>query len=256
MRNVLTISGLKGGTGKSVTALNLSASVALYGKKVLLVDCDPQACVSQWRKIDSNGNDHDLAQVLAGKISVPEAVSGTDIDGLYILPAGFDLFSISLKLTRRIDNEKLLRLVIDEIRHDYDIIILDAPSSCGYLSLAALTAADWLAAVVTPNNDWVSDFYSLMRIVRYIRRSHNIPLGVAGILFNRCNSEKQMENCSVPEVLEQIRPLIYKTMIPDDEILNKKQASLSPLSLYDIKAQASQAYLGIAREIICAFNLK
>ena len=256
MRNVLTISGLKGGTGKSITALNLSASMALYGKKVLLVDCDPQARVSQWRKMDSNGNDHDLAQVLAGRTSVPDAVSGTDIDGLYILPAGFNLFSISLKLSRRIDNEKLLRLVIDEIEHDYDIIILDAPSSCGYLSLAALTAADWLAAVVTPDEDWINDVHSLMKIVRYIRRSHNTPLGIAGILFNRCNSEEQMEHRAVPEVLEQIRPLIYKTMIPDDEMLDKEQASLSPLALYDIKAQASQAYLGIAREIICAFNLK
>jgi len=256
MRNVLTISGLRGGTGKSTTALNLSASVALYGKKVLLVDCDPQATVSQWRKIDSKGNNHDLAQVLAGRISIHDAVSGTDIDGLDILPAGFGLFSMSLKLARRIDNEKLLRLVIDEIEHDYDIIILDAPSSCGYLSIAALTAADWLAAVVIPDEDWVSDFHSLIKIVRYIRKSHNAPLGIAGILFNRCNREEQMENRAVPEVLEQIRPLIYKTMIPDDEMLDKEQSSLSPLSLYDIKAQASQAYLGMAREIICAFNLK
>jgi chromosome partitioning protein len=256
MGNVLTISGLKGGTGKSITALNLSACLALYEKKVLLVDCDPQARVSQWRKNDSNGNDHGLAQVLAGRISVSDAVSGTDIDGLHILPAGFDLFPISLKLTRRMDNEKLLRLVVDEIKHDYDMIIIDAPSSCGYLSIAALAAADRLAAVVTPDEDWTSDFHSLMKIVRYIRRSHNTPLGIAGILFNRCNSEKKMENGAVPEVLEQIRPLIYKTMIPDDETLDKEPFSLSPLPLYDIKAQASQAYLGLAREIICSFNLK
>lgn len=255
MKNVLTISGLKGGTGKSMTALNLSASVALYGKKVLLVDCDPQAHASQWINIESTGNDHDLAQVLAGRISVPDAVSGTDIEGLFILPAGFDLFSMSLKLTRRMDNEKLLRLVIDEIKHDYDIIILDAPSSCGYLSLAALTAADRVAAVVIPNEDWVGDFYSLMRIIRYIRTSHNISLGIAGILFNRCNSRQQMEHGVVPEVLEQIRPLIYHTMIPDDEILDKEEAFLKPLSLIDIKRPTSQAYLGMAKEIINAFNL-
>jgi len=256
MKNVLTISGLKGGTGKSITALNLSASLALYGKKVLLVDCDPQASVSQWRKIDSKGNDYDLAQVLAGRISVHDAVSKTDIDGLDILPAGFGLFSISLKLARRTNNGKLLRLIIDEIKHDYDIIILDAPSSCGYLSIAALTAADWLAAVVIPDEDWVSDFHSLIKIIRYIRKSHNTPLGIAGILFNRCNSEEQMKSRAVPGVLEQIRPLIYKTMIPYDERLDKEQSFLSPLFLYDIKGPASQAYLGMAREIICAFNLK
>nr|WP_320193228.1 ParA family protein [uncultured Desulfobacter sp.] len=256
MRNVLTISGLKGGTGKSTTALNLSACLALYGQKVLLVDCDPQARVSQWRKSNSNGNDHDLAQVLAGRISVPDAICPTDIDGLYMLPAGFDLFPISLKLTRRMDNEKLLRLVIDEIKDDYDMIMLDAPSSCGYLSLAALTAADWIAAVVIPDEDWVSDFHSLMKIVRYIRQTHSTPLGIAGIVFNRCNSEKQIENRVVTEVLEQIRPLIYKTMIPDDEILDQADVCLSPLAVYDIKAQASQAYFAIAREIIRAFNLK
>ncbi|WP_321492592.1 ParA family protein [uncultured Desulfobacter sp.] len=255
MRNVLTISGLKGGTGKSITALNLSASVALYGKKVLLIDCDPRANVSRWRKIDSNGNDHDLTQVLSGRIRVPDAVSGTDIDGLDILPSGFGLFSMSLKLTRRTENEKLLRLIIGEIEHDYDIIILDSPSSCGYLSIAALTAADWLAAVVTPDDDWVCDFHSLINIVRYIRKSHNAPLGIAGILFNRCNGVEQMEHRTDPQVLKQIRPLIYKTMIPDDETFAREQCFHSPLSLYDIKAKASQAYLEMAREIICAFNL-
>ncbi|PIE62461.1 MAG: chromosome partitioning protein [Desulfobacter postgatei] len=256
MRNVLTVAGLKGGTGKSTTALNLSACMALYGKKVLLIDCDPQASVSQWGQMNSKGYDHDLVQVLAGRIRVPDAVAGTDIEGLYILPAGFGLFPISLKLTRRMDNEKLLRLIIDDIEQDYDIIILDSPSSCGYLSIAALTAADWLAAVVNPDEGWVSDFHSLIRIVRYICQSHNIPLGIAGILFNRCNSEKQMEQCAAPEVLEQIRPLIYKTMIPDDEMLDKEHSFLRPLSLYDIKGEASQAYLGMAREIIRAFNLK
>ncbi|NWH03533.1 ParA family protein [Desulfobacter latus] len=256
MRNVLTISGLKGGTGKSITALNLSASMALYGKKVLLVDCDPQASVSQWHKMASKGNNHDLAQVLAGRIHVSDAVSETDLDGLDILPAGFGLFSMSLKLTRHIDNEKLLRLIIDEIEHDYDIIILDAPSSCGYLSIAALTAADWVAAVVIPDEDWVSDFHSLIRIVRYIRQSHKIPLSIAGILFNRCKSKKQMKNHADSEVFEQIRPLIYKTMIPDDDMLDKPSPFLRPLSLYDIKGQASQAYLAVAREISPAFNLK
>ncbi|WP_320040340.1 ParA family protein [uncultured Desulfobacter sp.] len=256
MKNVLTISGLKGGTGKSTTALNLSACLALYGQKILLVDCDPQARVSQWCKMNSNGRDYDLAQVLGGRINVRDAICTTEIDGLYMLPAGFDLFLLSLKLTRRIDNEKLLRLVIDEIKNDYDMIICDAPSSCGYLSLAALTAADWITAVVTPEQDWVSDFHSLMKVVRYIRQSHNTPLGISGIVFNRCNSEEQIENRVVTEVLEQIRPLIYKTMIPNDEILEAKDACISPLPLYDVKSQASQAYFAVAREIIRAFNPK
>lgn len=225
-------------------------------KKILLIDCDPQARVSQWHNNDSTGNNHDLSQVLAGRISVSDAVSHTDIDGLHVLPGGFDLCSISLKLTRRMENEKLIGLVVDEVKHDYDMVIIDAPSSCGYLSIAALTAADRLAAVVVPDKDWTRDFHSLMKIVRYIHQSHNTPLGIAGILFNRCNSEKQMENHSVPEVLEQIRPLIYQTMIPDDETLNKESAVLGPLPLYDVKAPASQAYLGLAREIICSFNLK
>ena len=256
MGHVLTISGLKGGTGKSTTALNLSACLALYEKKILLVDCDPRACVSQWHKTDSNGNGHDLSKVLAGRISAADAVCATEIDGLYVLPAGFDLFSISLKLSRRMENEKLLRLVVDEIKHDYDMVTIDAPSSCGYLTIAALTAADRLAAVVMPDEDWIGDFHSLMKMVRYIHRSLNTPVGISGILFNRYNSEKRTENHAVPEVLEQIRPLIYKTMIPDDETLNKESAAPGPLPLYDVKAPASQAYLGLAREIICSFNLK
>ncbi len=256
MRKVLTISGLRGGSGKSITALNLSVSVALYEKKVLLVDCDPQAGASQWCKEANLKNGHDLAQVLSGRITIPDAVSKTPIEGLDILPAGFGLFSLSLKLTRRRDNEKLLRLVIDEVLDDYDMVILDAPSSCGYLSIAALTAADWLAAVVTPDQDWINDFQALIKIVRYIRKSHNAPLGIAGILFNQCNSKEEMEYGTAPDALAPIRPLIYQTMIPSDDTVDKNRPKTSPVALYDVKNPLAQAYLGMAQEVICAFNLK
>jgi len=115
MGNVLTISGQKGGSGKSVTAVNLSVSLALYGKKTLLVDCDPQGSATEWSGVKSLGYPFDLACVLNGKTTIVGAFVKTEFNGLDILPAGFDLFPVASKLAGRVSNEKILRLFLEDI---------------------------------------------------------------------------------------------------------------------------------------------
>lgn len=254
MSNVFTISGQRGGSGKSVTALNLAVSLSLYEKKVLLVDCDPQGCSTEWSGINSMGYPFDLASVLNGKATVIEAIAKTEFNYLDILPAGFDLFSVGLKLSRLVANEKIIRLLMDDVRTDYDYIILDAPSSYGYLSIAALTAADWLLITMCPQHNWVEDFHCLLKSIQYIRQTHDTPLKIAGLLFNRCRDRHEFSDFFSDKKLSDTRDLIYSSLIPEDEAVQKAIKENTPLALYDIKSPASEGYLNFAKEVIQAFQ--
>lgn len=254
MSKIITISGQRGGSGKSVTALNLAVSLSLYERDVLLVDCDPQGCVTDWSGINSTGYPFGLADVLNGKATLIEAVSNTEFNHLDILPAGFDLFPVALKLSRLVANEKMLKLLMEEIRSDYDYIILDAPSSYGYLSITAMTAADWLLAVFCPRENWVEDFHTLLKSVRYIRQTHESAVKIAGILFNRCNDKDKQDRILADDRVADARDLVYSSFIPEDLAVAEAISQKTPLALYDIKSPACQGYLGFAREVIQAFS--
>jgi len=245
----LTISGPRGGSGKSVTALNLSASMGLYEKKVLLVDCDPLGSVSEWSGVRSMDCPFDLATVLSGKANLIEAVSKTEFRSLDVLPAGFSLFPLSLKLSRSAANEKILRLLIDDIRDDYDFIVLDCPSSWGFFSMAALTAADRLVVSMSGPRDWLGDYHNLLKSVQYIRQTHGGDLKISGISLNRCDALDETD-----DDYTDIRELVYENMIPRDKTVEKAIERKIPLVLYDVNSPAAQAYLGLAREIILAFK--
>jgi len=199
MCKIITIAGQKGGTGKSVTAVNLAASLALLEKNTLLIDCDPQACSTEWSGIKDLDYNCDIASVFSGKARLTDAIVKTEFNYLDILPSGFNLFQVALKLSKKQTNEKLLRLLIREIKEDYDYIIIDAPSSYGFLSLSAICAADWLLICMTVQDNFLSDFHSLLKLIKYVRDFHNIPLKVAGILFNRCRQQDHhLYNLSLP----------------------------------------------------------
>lgn len=254
MGNVLTISGQKGGSGKSVTALNLAVCLALYKKKILLVDCDPQGSVTQWSGIKALGYPFDLSSVLSGRATIMEAIVNTEFKCLDILPAGFNLFPVASKLGRTVSNEKILRLFLEDIEADYDYIIIDAPSSYGFLSVTALTAADWLIIAMCPRYNGFEDFRCLLQLIKYIRDTHETPLKIANVLFNRCRSNTQINQFLADQSLSDIRDLVSHTFIPEDETVKRAIEKKMPLALYDVKSPASSAYLSFAKEIALVFK--
>jgi len=254
MVKVVTISGQKGGSGKSVTALNLAASLALYGKKTLLVDCDPQGSATEWSGIKALGYPFDLSSVLSGKATIMDAIVNTEFNHLDILPAGFNLFLVASKLARRVPNEKILRLFLEDIEDDYDYIIIDAPSSYGFLSVAALTAADWLIISMCPRYSSAQEFGCLLQLIKYIRNTHETPLKIINILFNRCKTNREIDQFLGDQDLPETRDLVSHTFIPEDETVKRAIDSKMPLALYDIKCPASSAYLSFAKEMVLVFK--
>jgi chromosome partitioning protein len=254
MSKVITIAGTKGGTGKSVTAVNLATSLALYEKTTLLIDCDPQGCSTGLSGIKSLDYNCDLGSVFSGKVSFKGAVVKTEFNYLDIMPAGFNLFPSALKLSVKRDNEKLLRLFLKNIEDEYEYIFIDSSSSYGFLSVSAITAADWLVIALCPDQNSVEDFHGLLRLIKYVRKNHDTRLKIAGLLFNRCHSKLEIESFLKKENLSDVKDLVYDSFIPDDEKLKKSIELKMPVALYDIKSPAAAAYLSFAREMIRVFN--
>ncbi len=254
MSKILTISGQKGGSGKSVTAVNLAVSLALYGKKTLLMDCDPQGSATEWTGINALGYPFNLASVLSGKSTIIEAIVKTEFNCMDILPAGFDLFPVASKLAGTVANEKILRLFLEDIEPDYDYIIIDAPSSYGFLSVAALTAADWLIIAMCTRYNCAEGFHCLLKLIRHIRDTHQTSLKISNLLFNRCKADTEISRFLVDQNLTEIKNMVSKTFIPEDEAVIKSIDKKMPLALYDIKSPASSAYLSFAKEMILVFK--
>jgi len=254
MNNIITIAGQKGGTGKSVTAVNLSASLALFGKKTLLIDCDPQACATQWGGIKDLDYKLDITSVLSGRAKVADAIVNTRINGLDIMPAEFNLFQVALKLAKNSGNEKLLRFFLKDIKDDYEYIIIDSPSSYSFLSITAMTAADWLLVCMSVNHNAFEDFHCLLRMVKYIRATHDVPLKIAGLLFNRCDTKKEIESFMENQNLSDVKELACNTFIPHDLAIKNSIELKLPVALHDIKSPAADAYLRAAEELHSFFK--
>lgn len=255
MSKVLTISGQKGGIGKSVIAVNLAFSLALYEKKILLIDCDPLGCSTEWSGVNEMSYPADIASVFDGRTGFVNAVVNTQFPWLDILPAGFGLFASSLKLSKMTPNETLLRLFIrEDVYLDYDYILIDGPSSSGYLSIAALAAADWVIAPICPGQNSLLDFHCLLKLVKYVRLTHEIPLKIGGFVFNRCGGEGEIRSFLTRHKMEEIEDLVYDTCIPDDMSVAQAVEKKTPLALDNIKSPAAKAFLDFAKEIDLVFK--
>jgi chromosome partitioning protein len=254
MSNIITIAGQKGGTGKSTTAVNLSTSLALFGKKTLLIDCDPQACSSQWCGIKDSDYTCDIASVLSGRAKVIDAIGNTRINNLDIMPAGFNLFQVALKLSRNSGNEKILRFFLKDVEEAYEYIIIDSPPSYSFLSVTAMAAADWLLVCMCVHHNAIEDFHCLLRMVKYIRKTHSVPLKIAGLLFNRCETKKEIESFMENQKLLDVKELVYNTFIPNDAAIKNAAELKIPVALHDMKSLAADAYLRAAKELHFFFN--
>jgi len=249
MSHIITIAGQKGGTGKSITAVNIAASLALLGKKTLLIDCDPQACATRWVGIKNLDYPFDITAVLSGRARVVDAIVNTRIKRLDVMPAGFDLFQVALKLAKNSGNEKILRYFLKDVEDAYAYIIIDSPSSYSFLSVTAMTAADWLLVCMSVHDNTIEDFHCLLQMVKYIRTTHDVPLKIAGLLFNRCETRNQVDTFIENQKLSDVRKLVYNTIVPNDVAIQNAMTLKIPVALHDIKSPAADAYLRAVEEL-------
>ncbi|MFH2090874.1 MAG: ParA family protein [Pseudomonadota bacterium] len=254
MSKIITIAGQKGGTGKTVTAVNLAASFALFEKKTLLIDCDPQGCSTQWCGVSDLDHTCDIASVLSAKARFTDAIVQTEFNYLDMMPASFNLFQAALKLSKKSGNEKILRLFLKDVEADYEYIVIDTPSSYSFLSIFALTAADWLLVCMTPEHSSMQDFKNILKMIQYIKTVHKVSLKISRVLFNRCKDKDQIHGFLHNQGLLDIEPMVCSSFIPEDENIRQSIQLKVPAALHDIKSPAAKAYLCVAKEIHFSFN--
>lgn len=249
MAKIITVTGQKGGSGKSVAALNLAASLAVLEKKTLLIDCDPSACVTRWMGIDPKSYRSDLASVLSGRSRIEDAITDTSLDYLDIIPSGFTLFQAALRLAKHPGNEKLLGLLLKDIEDQYEFILMDPPPSFSFLSIAAMTAAQSLIMCISPRINDLDDFHMTLKMVKYIKKTHDIPLMIIGILFNRCRTQDDIPHFLEQQNLQDIQPMVLNHFIPEDPAIPAAAGEKLPVILNDIKSRAAESCLNAALEL-------
>ena len=254
MSKIITIAGQKGGIGKSVTAVNLAASFALSEKKTLLVDCDPQGSSTRWCGIKDEDHSSDMASVLSARATVAHAINKTLLNYLDIIPAGFTLFQASLKIAENPGNEKLLRLFLKDVDDKYEYIIIDPPSSYGFLSAAAMTASDFLLVCMSVKQNSREDFHNLLKMVKFIRSNYSVSLKISGFLFTQCQSKEEIISFLDNHDLLKIQQMVFTSFIPEDIKIKESNDLRKPLLLYDIKSKAAKAYLNLAGELHSFLN--
>ncbi|MBU1194893.1 MAG: ParA family protein [Proteobacteria bacterium] len=254
MTKIITIAGQKGGTGKSVTAVNFAASLALLEQKTLLIDTDPQGCSTKWCGLKPSEDTSDLTSIFTGRSQVMDAVAKTQVQYMDVIPAGFDLFQAALKLSRHAGNEKILRIFLKDIQGEYEYIIIDSPSSFSFLTITAMMAADSLVVCTTSDQNTSGDFQSLLAMVKYIRHTHDISLKILGFLFNRCKILSCGKICIDDRHLFNTEQMMPDIFIPEDDTIRQSIESAVPCALYDIKSPAARAYLNFANQMHCFFK--
>lgn len=250
MNKIIAIANQKGGVGKTTTAINLVASLALSGENILLIDTDPQGNSTSGLGISRDTLDKTLYDVLSGRCSINNASIETSIEHLTIVPSSIDLLGAEIELISREGREGILSNAISETKNSYRYIFIDCPPSLGLLSLNALVAADSVIVPVQCEYYALEGLGLLTRTLRLVKRAFNPGLDIEGILLTMFDTRNSLSHQVVSEIKKHFGDKVYQTIIPRNVALAEAPSHGKPVLLYDILSRGAQSYLSLAKEIL------
>ena len=247
---IVAIANQKGGVGKTTTAVNLSACLAEQGKKVLLVDADPQGNSTSGLGMKKEGDEKSIYDVLINDVPVDEATKNTMIDSLKLLPAHISLAGAEVELVNMMAREQVLKRALNATKQSYDYIFIDCPPSLGLLTLNALTAADTLLVPIQCEFYALEGLSLLMNTVKLVRKSLNPDLDVEGVVLTMFDSRTNLSMQVVEEVKKFFKNKVYDTIIPRSVRLGEAPSFGLPISRYAPSSAGATAYSALAKEMI------
>ncbi|EKZ4586918.1 ParA family protein [Listeria monocytogenes] len=250
MSKVIALANQKGGVGKTTSSVNLSSSLAFLGKKVLLVDIDPQGNASSGVGVNKGEIEHCIYDVLVDDVAIQGVLQKTDLDNLNVIPATIQLAGAEVELVPAISREIRLKKAIDSIRDDYDYVIIDCPPSLGLLTLNALTAADSVLIPVQCEYYALEGLSQLLNTIRIVQKHLNEDLQIEGVLLTMLDARTNLGIQVIEEVKKYFQNKVFNTIIPRNVRLSEAPSHGKPILLYDAKSKGAEVYLELAKEVV------
>jgi chromosome partitioning protein len=250
MGKVIAIANQKGGVGKTTTAVNLSACLAHIGKKVLLIDVDPQGNTTSGIGIDKGDVENCIYNILVEDIHPKEAIRQTSVDGLHIIPSTIQLAGAEIELVPTISREVRLRRALEQVEPQYDYIIIDCPPSLGLLTINSLTAANSVLIPVQCEYYALEGLSQLLNTVRLVQKHLNKNLEIEGVLLTMLDARTNLGIQVIDEVKKYFREKVFKTIIPRNVRLSEAPSHGQAIITYDPKSRGAEVYVDLAKEVV------
>ncbi len=250
MAKVIAIANQKGGVGKTTTAVNLSSCLAFKGKKVLIIDIDPQGNTTSGLGIDKKSIEKSIYDVIINDLDINQATLETKLDNLKICPSTIQLAGAEVELVSVFSRETRLKNALADVRNEYDFILIDCPPSLGLLTVNSLTAADTILVPIQCEYYALEGLSQLMNTVRLVQKHLNPGLEVEGVVLTMFDARTNLSIQVVEEVKKYFKNKVYRTIIPRNVRLSEAPSYGLPIILYDPKSKGAECYMELAEEVI------
>lgn len=250
MGRIIAIANQKGGVGKTTTSINLSASLAAKGKKVLMIDTDPQGNATSGYGVDKNDLDDTIYELILGECSVQDCIIKEVIPNVSILPANVNLAAAEIELIGIEKKEYILKNEIDWVKDSYDFIIIDCPPSLNILTINAMTTADTVLVPIQCEYYALEGLSQLIHTINLVKERLNPDLEMEGVVFTMYDSRTNLSSQVVENVKDHLKQRVFSTMIPRNIRLAEAPSYGMPIHMYDSKSAGAEAYMQLANEII------
>ena len=250
LSRIIAVANQKGGVGKTTTSVNLSACLAHIGKKVLLIDTDPQGNATSGVGVNKGDVQKCIYDILIDDADVHEVIRKTKVENLDIIPATISLAGAEIELVSTISREVRMKHAIQEVKDRYDYIIIDCPPSLGLLTINALTASDSILIPVQCEYYALEGLSQLLSTIRLVQKHLNESLTIDGVLLTMFDARTNLGIQVIDEVKKYFQDKVYRTIIPRNVRLSEAPSHGEPIIIYDARSRGAEVYLELAKEVV------
>ena len=250
MGRIIAIANQKGGVGKTTTSINLSASLAAKGKKVLVIDTDPQGNTTSGFGIEKNELENTIYELILGECSIRDCIISNIIKNVSVVPSNVNLAAAEIELIGVDKKEYILKNEVDYVKDDYDFIIIDCPPSLNMLTINSMTTADSVLVPIQCEYYALEGLSQLIHTIDLVKERLNKRLKMEGVVFTMYDARTNLSLQVVENVKENLNQNIYKTIIPRNVRLAEAPSYGQPITLYDPRSSGAESYRLLAEEVI------